>query len=86
MLEKKLKIIKKISFGDEIETKWYSKEIIKNLHEKNKVVYVMSLEVVQKCDEKEIILEWQRLINLGVDGICTKYPEKLIKFVKGDFN
>jgi len=77
---------KNILWCDEIETKWYSKEIIKNLHEKNKVVYVMSLEVVQKCDEKEIILEWQRLINLGVDGICTKYPEKLIKFVKGDFN
>ena len=46
----------------------------------------MSLEVVQKCDEKEVISEWKRLIDLGVDGICTKYPEKLIQFVKGDLN
>jgi glycerophosphoryl diester phosphodiesterase len=75
-----------ILWCDEIQTKWYSKEIIKNLHQKNKLIYVMSLEVVQKCDEKEIILEWKRLIDLGVDGICTKYPEKLIKFVKGDLN
>ena len=46
----------------------------------------MSLEVVEKCNEKEMCLEWERLINLGVNGICTKYPEKLLKFVKGDLN
>ena len=46
----------------------------------------MSLEVLEKCDEKSVYLEWERLINLGVDGVCTKYPEKLIKFVKGDLN
>ena len=75
-----------ILWCDEIQTKWYSKEIIKNLHQKNKLIYVMSLEVVQKCDEKEVLSEWKRLIDLGVDGICTKYPEKLIQFAKGDLN
>ena len=76
----------KILWCDEIQNRWYSKEIVKNLHQKNKLIYVMSLEVVKKCDEKSVYLEWERLINLGVDGICTKYPEKLIKFVKGDLN
>ena len=86
-VSKKTKFFKRsILWCDEIQTKWYSKEIIKNLHQKNKLIYVMSLEVVQKCDEKEVISEWKRLIDLGVDGICTKYPEKLIKFVKGDLN
>ena len=86
-INKKPENIKEIIFWcDEIQDKWYSKEIIKNLHEKNKIVYVMSLEVVEKCDEKLVYLEWERLINLGVDGICTKYPEKLMKFVKGDLN
>ncbi|RZD48863.1 MAG: hypothetical protein CXT78_00295 [Thaumarchaeota archaeon] len=86
-VSKKEKNIKeKILWCDEIQNKWYSKKIIKNLHQKNKLIYVMSLEVVEKCDEKSIYLEWERLVNLGVDGICTKYPEKLIKFAKGDLN
>ena len=46
----------------------------------------MSLEVVKSCNENEIKSEWERLIKLGVDGICTKYPEKLMRFVKGDLN
>jgi hypothetical protein len=41
---------------------------------------------MKKCDNESIYLEWDRLINLGVDGICTKYPEKLLKIVKGDLN
>ena len=75
-----------ILWCDEIQSKWYTKEIITNLHQKNKVIYVMSLEVIEKCDEESVYSEWERLINLGVDGICTKYPEKLMKFVKGDLN
>jgi len=86
VIKKDQNIKREILWCDEIQNKWYSKEIIKNLHQKNKLIYVMSLEVVQKCDEKEVILEWKRLIDLGVDGICTKYPEKLIQFVKGDLN
>ena len=86
VIKKDQDIKRKILWCDEIQNKWYSKEIVKNLHQKNKIIYVMSLEVVEKCNEKSVHLEWERLINLGVDGICTKYPEKLIKFVKGDLN
>ena len=86
-VDKKEKNIKrKILWCDESQQQWYSKEIIKNLQQKNKLIYVMSLEVVKKCNKKEMYLEWERLINLGVNGICTKHPEKLMRFVKGDLN
>ena len=86
VVKKDQNIMGEILWCDEIQNKWYSKEIIKNLHQKNKLIYVMSLEVMKKCDNESIYLEWDRLINLGVDGICTKYPEKLMRFVKGDLN
>ena len=69
---------------DEIDEKWYTKEIISDLHKKNKILYGMSLEVVKICNEDEMIKEWKRLIELGIDGICTKYPEKLNSLVKKD--
>ncbi len=84
--KKEKNIKRKILWSDESQEQWYSEEIIKNLQQKNKLVYVMSLEVVEKCNEKEMYLEWERLINLGVNGICTKYPEKLMRFEKGDLN
>ncbi len=71
---------------DEINEKWYTKETIFDLHKNNKILYAMSLEVVKRCNENEMIREWERLIELKIDGICTKYPEKLMKFVKGDLN
>lgn len=86
-INKKQENIKEdILWCDEIQNKWYTKEIILELHNKNKIIYAMSLEVVKTCIEEEIFFEWKRLINLGIDGICTKYPEKLMKFVKGDLN
>jgi len=80
------KVKEKFLWCDEIENKWYSKKIFENLHQENKMIYGMSLEVVKTCNENDIILEWQRLINFGIDGICTKYPEKLLNYVKGDLN
>ena len=86
VVKKDQNIMGEILWCDEIQNKWYSKEIMKNLHQENKLIYLMSLEVMKKCDNESIYLEWDRLINLGVDGICTKYPEKLMRFVKGDLN
>ncbi len=86
VVKKDQNIMGEILWCDEIQNKWYSKEIMKNLHQENKLIYAMSLEVMKKCDNESIYLEWDRLINLGVDGICTKYPEKLMRFVKGDLN
>jgi len=67
---------------DEINEQWYTKKIISDLHKKKKILYGMSLEVVKTCTESEMIREWNRLIELGIDGICTKYPEKLNSLVK----
>jgi len=67
---------------DEIGEKWYTSELISDLHKQKKIIYGMSLEVVKTCNESEIIKEWERLIDLGIDGICTKFPEKLDIFVK----
>ena len=86
VVKKDQNIMGEILWCDEIQNKWDSKEIMKNLHQENKLIYVMSLEVMKKCDNESIYLEWDRLIDLGVDGICTKYPEKLMRFVKGDLN
>jgi len=71
---------------DEIGENWYTKELITNLHKQNKILYGMSLELIKSCNENEVYREWTRLVNLGIDGICTKYPEKLQMFVKGDLN
>jgi|AP95_1055475.scaffolds.fasta_scaffold03807_2 glycerophosphoryl diester phosphodiesterase len=77
----------KILWCDEISEKWYDQEIISEIHKNNKILYGMSLEVVKTCNESEILREWGRLIDLGIDGICTKFPEKLMRFVKeGDLN
>lgn len=84
--KKQENIKEEILWCDEIQSKWYTKEIISELHKKNKIIYGMSLEVVKTCNESEIFMEWDRLINLGIDGICTKYPEKLMRFEKGDLN
>lgn len=84
--QKQDKVKEKFLWCDEIQSKWYTKEIISELHKKNKILYGMSLEVVKTCNESEIFMEWKRLIDLGIDGICTKYPEKLMKFIKGDLN
>ena len=67
---------------DEINEQWYTKEIISDLHKKNKIIYGMSLEVVKTCNESDMIEEWKRLVGLRIDGICTKYPEKLNLLIK----
>jgi len=76
-----------ILWCDESHDKWYDKEIISEFHEKNKIIYAMSLEVVRPCSNAEIYSEWERLIKLKIDIICTKYPQKLMEFSKlGDLN
>jgi hypothetical protein len=78
----------KILWCDETGKKWYDKNYISNMHKNNKILYAMSFEVVNTdYKEDEMISEWKRLIELGIDGICTKQPEKLIGIVKrGDLN
>jgi len=86
--KKPIDVKEKKIWCDETKNKWYNKKDILDMHQKNKIMYAMSYEVVnEKYTENEMFLEWKRLIELGFDVICTKYPEKLIEFEKrGDLD
>ncbi len=86
--QKPIDIKQKMMWCDETKNKWYNKKDILAMHKKNKVLYAMSYEVVnENYTKNEMFLEWKRLIELGFDGICTKYPEKLIEYAKrGDLD
>ena len=71
-----------ILWCDEIGEKWFTKKSILELQKNNKIIYGMSLEIVKTCNEHEIVEEWRRLIDLGLDGVCTKYPEKFNSLLK----
>lgn len=49
------------------------KRIVKKLHERGQQIYVWTVN-----DEKDM----QKLLNWGVDGIITNYPEKLKKLMQ----
>ena len=71
----------KILWCDELSDKWYEKNLIKQLHKENKTVYAMSKELLRPCTKKDIMIEWQRLLQVQFDGICTDYPEELYQFL-----
>lgn len=74
---KPMNIKENILWCDETKEQWYNKEIISKLHKENKKLYVMSIELIKKSTKNEVIQEWERLIQLEVDGICTDYPQDL---------
>ena len=65
---------------DEIKSKWYDKKIIENLHANNILCIAMSPELINQVNKQEIYSEWERLINLDFDGICTDFPLELKHF------
>jgi len=72
----------KFFWCDEVKEKWYSKNLIKKLHDEGKILYAVSRELVGPTSMPKIIDDWKRLIDLGFDGICTDFPEKLNEFIK----
>lgn len=74
----------KFLWCDESQKKWFTKEIFSEFHKHDKIIYGMSLELIKTSNEEDIMMEWKKLIDLGIDGICTNYPEKLMKYLKGD--
>lgn len=70
----------KILWCDELKAKWYEKNFIKELHKENKVMYAMSKELLEPCNNEDIITDWKRLLELQFDGICTDYPRELYQF------
>ena len=72
----------KIFWCDEVKEKWYSKQILEELHDQDKILYAVSRELVIPSSLSEIICDWNRLIELGFDGICTNFPTQLSELLK----
>lgn len=76
----------KFYWCDEIQSKWYNKKTLKDLHTNNFFCIAMSSELTKKVSKQEIYSEWNRLINLDFDGICTDFPLDLKNFVENNSN
>jgi len=74
----------KFYWCDETQSKWYDKKILKDLHTNNFFCIAMSPELTKKVSKQEIHSEWNRLINLDFDGICTDFPLELKDFVESN--
>ena len=72
----------KIFWCDEVKEKWYSKQIIEELHDNGKTLYAVSRELVMNSNLSEITEDWNRLVKLGFDGICTNFPKQLREFLE----
>jgi glycerophosphoryl diester phosphodiesterase len=72
----------KIFWCDEVKEKWYSNQILEELHNQGKTLYAVSRELVISSSLSEIINDWTRLIELGFDGICTNFPTQLNELLK----
>ena len=71
----------KILWCDESNEKWYDEKIFFK-YKKNKInIVVMSKELLKSCKIEEIKHEWNRLINLKVDAICTNFPLLLKEYL-----
>jgi len=71
--------INPILWCDETSEKWYTKEIFLKYQKNKQYVITMSKELTLKSNFQEIKNEWNRLINLGTNGICTDFPNELKK-------
>lgn len=71
-----------IFWCDETKNNWYDVSIIEKLHQKNIKLIAMSKELIIPCTHDELHLEWKRLLNLNIDGICTNHPIELKDMLK----
>jgi len=72
----------RILWCDESGEKWYDEKIILQLHVQKKFLIAMSPELLYHVQNGEIESEWRRLMELGFDGLCTDFPERLLEFSK----
>ena len=72
----------KIFWCDESNGEWYNNKLFLENKKCKKIIITMSRELLMKSNFKEIKLDWKRLCRLGVDGICTDFPNELKKFMR----
>ena len=75
------KISAKILWCDESNEVWYDQKTFSDYKKKNRTIITMSKELLKPCEIGEIRNEWNRLIDLKVDGICTDFPFLLKEYL-----
>ena len=76
-----------IVWADEWVDGLYTQSFIDACHADNRRVYAISAELHKLTDpkhslsEKGYLQQWKNLIAMGVDGICTDYPEELQRLI-----
>jgi glycerophosphoryl diester phosphodiesterase len=72
----------KIFWCDESNGEWYNNKLFLENKKCKNIIITMSRELLMESNFKEIKLDWKRLCRLGVDGICTDFPNELKKFMR----
>jgi len=75
-------IKEKILWCDEVNEKWFEKSTIMSLHEQGKILYTVSKELLKTANLDDVKMDWNRLIELQFDGICTDLSYEFLEFVK----
>ena len=75
------KISAKILWCDESNEVWYDQKTFSEHKKNNRTIITMSKELLKPCEIGEIRNEWNRLIDLKVDGICTDFPLLLKEYL-----
>lgn len=70
----------KIIWLDEFEIQWVKKHHIRRLAEKNKQSIYVSPDLHGKLNINKIKKRWEQVVNYGITGICTDYPNELKKY------
>ena len=72
-----------VTIEDNVKIGWscsiFSNSTIDN--KQGKIIYAVSCDVVKPSTHEQIVEDWEKLIDVGIDGICTNYPLELNKFM-----
>lgn len=68
---------------DEPEGEWVTKDFIDEMHDLNKICFIISPEVINPKSSYELVEKrWKEWIKMDMDGICTDIPKKLYSLLK----
>ena len=74
-------VTSQILWCDESNQVWYDQKIFSEHKRNNRTIITMSKELLKSCEIDEIRNEWNRLLKLKVDGICTDFPLLLKEYL-----
>ncbi len=65
---------------DEFNENWVDQNIVKKLKDKGKTLFYVSPELHKDLPLDTLKKRWEKVMNWGVNGICTDFPIELNKF------